>query len=79
MLKFFELEGRFPQFVEEFPQAAVDYVADVVKVLAEDLAKYDLSSRSANGDWGTGMTRQRSAVPSRRGSPSGHGGLGAAM
>ncbi|MFJ7911392.1 DUF4158 domain-containing protein [Kitasatospora sp. NPDC096204] len=49
MLKFFELEGRFPQFVEEFPQAAVDYVADVVKVPAEDLAKYDLSSRSAKG------------------------------
>ncbi|MGW1159261.1 DUF4158 domain-containing protein [Streptomyces sp. NPDC002513] len=40
LLKFFELEGRFPQFVEEFPQAAVDYVADVVKVPAEDLAKY---------------------------------------
>ncbi|MEE4598465.1 DUF4158 domain-containing protein [Streptomyces sp. DSM 41524] len=34
MLKFFELEGRFPQFVEEFPQAAVDYAADVVKVSA---------------------------------------------
>ncbi|WP_431998531.1 Tn3 family transposase [Streptomyces fungicidicus] len=49
MLKFFELEGRFPQFVEEFPQAAVDYVADVVKVPSEDLAKYDLSSRSAKG------------------------------
>jgi hypothetical protein len=49
MLKFFELEGRFPQFVEEFPQAAVDYVAEVVKVPAEELAKYDLSSRSAKG------------------------------
>jgi hypothetical protein len=49
MLKFFELEGRFPQFVEEFPQAAVDHVAGVVKVPAEDLAKYDLSSRSAKG------------------------------
>ncbi|MEU0820214.1 DUF4158 domain-containing protein [Streptomyces mirabilis] len=49
MLKFFELEGRFPPFVEEFPQAAVDYVADVVKVPTEDLAKYDLSSRSAKG------------------------------
>ncbi|MGW2987111.1 DUF4158 domain-containing protein [Streptomyces sp. KCTC 0041BP] len=49
MLKFFELEGRFPQLVEEFPQAAVDYVADVVKVPAEDMVKYDLSSRSAKG------------------------------
>lgn len=61
MLQFFELEGQFPQFVEEFPQAAVDYVADVVKVPAEDLAKYDLSSRSAKGHrtqirepWGSG-------------------------
>ncbi|MGW4824867.1 DUF4158 domain-containing protein [Streptomyces sp. NPDC004227] len=49
MLKFFELEGRFPRFVEEFPPTAVDYVAAVVKVPAEDLAKYDLSSRSAKG------------------------------
>ncbi|MFF1783725.1 DUF4158 domain-containing protein [Streptomyces virginiae] len=49
MLKYFELEGRFPQFLEEFPPAAVDYVADVIKVPAEDLAKYDLSSRSAKG------------------------------
>ncbi|WP_329046721.1 DUF4158 domain-containing protein [Streptomyces sp. NBC_01422] len=49
MLKFFELEGRFPQFMEKFPRAAVDYVADVVRVLAEDLAMYDLSSRSAKG------------------------------
>ncbi|MGW3661480.1 DUF4158 domain-containing protein [Streptomyces sp. NPDC005151] len=49
LLNFFELEGRFPQLVEEFPQAAVDYVADVVKVPAEALAKYDLSSRSAKG------------------------------
>ena len=49
MLRFFELEGRFPQFVEEFPQATVDYVADVVQVPAEDSARYDLSSRSAKG------------------------------
>jgi hypothetical protein len=47
--KFFELEGRFPQLVEESPQAAVDCEADVIKVLAEDSAKYDLSSRSAKG------------------------------
>lgn len=49
MLKYFELEGRFPQFLEEFPPAAVDHVADVVKVPGGDLAKYDLSSRSAKG------------------------------
>ncbi|WP_435851447.1 DUF4158 domain-containing protein [Streptomyces mirabilis] len=31
MLKFFEIEGRFPEFVEEFPQPAVEYVAGLVK------------------------------------------------
>lgn len=49
MLKFFDLEGRFSQFGEEFPRAAVDYMADLVKLPADDLAKYDLSSRSAKG------------------------------
>ncbi|MDQ1014317.1 hypothetical protein QFZ43_000866 [Streptomyces afghaniensis] len=43
MLKFFEIEGRFPEFIEEFPQAAVDYVAGLVKVPAAELAKYDLA------------------------------------
>ncbi|WP_406425436.1 hypothetical protein [Streptomyces sp. NBC_00842] len=49
MLKFFELEGRFSQFGEEFPRAAVDHVADLVKLPADELAKYDLSSQSAKG------------------------------
>ncbi|MFJ1930471.1 MULTISPECIES: Tn3 family transposase [unclassified Streptomyces] len=43
MLKFFEIEGRFPEFIEEFPQAAVEYVAGLVKVPAAELAKYDLA------------------------------------
>ncbi len=43
MLKFFDVEGRFPEFVEEFPQAAVEYVAGLVKVPAGELAKYDLA------------------------------------
>ncbi|MGP4110463.1 DUF4158 domain-containing protein [Streptomyces sp. 4N509B] len=42
MLKFFEIEGRFPEFVEEFPQPAVEYVAELVKVPAGELAEYDL-------------------------------------
>ncbi|MFD8813783.1 DUF4158 domain-containing protein [Streptomyces sp. NPDC059627] len=49
MQKFFELEDRFPRLVGELPRAAVDYVTDVVKVPARDLAKYDLSFRSAKG------------------------------
>ncbi|MFE7001169.1 DUF4158 domain-containing protein [Streptomyces griseus] len=43
MLKFFEMEGRFPEFIEEFPQPAVEYVAGLVKVPATELAKYDLA------------------------------------
>lgn len=43
MLKFFEIEGRFPEFIEEVPQPAVEYVAGLVKVPAADLAKYDLA------------------------------------
>ncbi|WP_327129513.1 Tn3 family transposase [Streptomyces sp. NBC_01727] len=43
MLKFFEIEARFPEFIEEFPQPAVEYVADLVKVPAAELAKYDLA------------------------------------
>ncbi|MBT2445369.1 Tn3 family transposase [Streptomyces sp. ISL-36] len=43
MLKFFEIEGRFPEFIEEFPQPAIDYVAGLVKVPAAELAKYDLA------------------------------------
>ncbi|MDP9843186.1 hypothetical protein J2853_002397 [Streptosporangium lutulentum] len=46
-LKFFELEGRFPEFVEEFPPAAVDYVAGLVKVPAAEFAKYALTGRTA--------------------------------
>jgi hypothetical protein len=46
-LKFFELEGRFPDLLEEVPQPAVEYVAGLVKVSAAEFAKYDLTSRSA--------------------------------
>lgn len=43
MLKFFEIEARFPEFIEEFPQPAVEYVPGLVKVPAAELAKYDLA------------------------------------
>ncbi|MEV8455447.1 DUF4158 domain-containing protein [Streptomyces sp. NPDC052095] len=43
MLKFFEFEARFPEFVEEFPRPAVEYVAELVKVPATELAKYNLA------------------------------------
>ncbi|GAX57133.1 DUF4158 domain-containing protein [Streptomyces olivochromogenes] len=43
MSKFFEIEARSPEFIEEFPQPAVEYVAGLVKVPAAELAKYDLA------------------------------------
>ncbi|MDP9612748.1 DUF4158 domain-containing protein [Streptomyces demainii] len=43
MLKFFEIEARFPEFIGEVPQPAVEYVAGLVKVSAAELAKYDLA------------------------------------
>ncbi|MFG3017550.1 DUF4158 domain-containing protein [Streptomyces sp. NPDC048254] len=47
LLKFFELEGRFPDVLEEVPPAAVEYVADLVKVPATVFAKYTLVGRTA--------------------------------
>ncbi|MFI1422070.1 Tn3 family transposase [Streptomyces sp. NPDC020731] len=37
------MEGRFPEFIEEFPQPAVEYVAGLVKVPATALVEYDLA------------------------------------
>ncbi|MFD0574591.1 DUF4158 domain-containing protein [Kitasatospora gansuensis] len=47
LLKFFELEGRFPDVLGEIPSLAVEYVADLVKVPATDFAKYTLVGRTA--------------------------------
>ncbi|MEV4009856.1 DUF4158 domain-containing protein [Nonomuraea angiospora] len=46
MLKFFELEGRFPRHVGELPKAAVDYMAGQLKVESALPAEYDWSGRS---------------------------------
>ncbi|GAA2332765.1 DUF4158 domain-containing protein [Streptomyces violaceusniger] len=47
LLKFFELEGRFPDVLGEVTSAAVEYVADLVKVPATDFATYTLVGRTA--------------------------------
>ncbi|WP_220213237.1 DUF4158 domain-containing protein [Streptomyces shenzhenensis] len=47
LLKFFELEGRFPEVPEKVPPAAVEFVAGLVKVPATDFAKYPLVGRIA--------------------------------
>ncbi|MFI9352509.1 DUF4158 domain-containing protein [Streptomyces lydicus] len=46
LLKFFEAEARFPETAEEVPQAAVAYVAQQVKVPAEEWAAYDWGGRT---------------------------------
>lgn len=40
LLKFYEIEGRFPGYPEEVPAAAVDYVAGLVKVDPALFGKY---------------------------------------
>jgi len=46
LLKFFELEARFPTSAEDLPEAAVAYVAGQVKVEPADLAGYSWDGRS---------------------------------
>jgi Domain of unknown function (DUF4158) len=46
MLKFFELEARFPTGPVEVPMAAVEYVAEQVKVDCREFARYDWSGRA---------------------------------
>ena len=46
MLKFFELEARFPNDATEVPMAAVEYVAVQLKVDCREFARYDWSGRA---------------------------------
>ena len=46
LLKFFELEARFPAHAAELPPAAVEYVAGLVKVEASELEQYEWSGRT---------------------------------
>ncbi len=46
LLKFFELEGRFPRGPGELPSPAIEYVAGLVDVPAVELRRYDWSGRT---------------------------------
>ncbi len=48
MLKFYELEGRFPTDTAEIPQSAVTYLAAVAEVDPALFSRYSLTSRSAD-------------------------------
>ncbi|MBT2401949.1 DUF4158 domain-containing protein [Streptomyces sp. ISL-100] len=47
LLKFFEVEARFPETDGEVPAAAVGYVAQQVKVPSQEWAGYDWQGRAA--------------------------------
>ena len=46
LLKFYEIEGRFPAYPEEVPRVAVDYMASLVKVDLALFAKYSWRGRT---------------------------------
>jgi hypothetical protein len=45
LLKYFELEGRFPRHAREIPKAAVGYVARQVGVPPDEFSEYDWTGR----------------------------------
>ena len=78
MLKFYEIEGRFPAYREEVPQAAVAYLGSLVKVEPALFAKYSwragrssTTGRRSAGHTGSGRrlrpmrTARRSGWPGR--------------
>ncbi len=46
LLKFFELDARFPRDASELPPAAVQYVAEQVAIDPDELGRYDWAGRS---------------------------------
>jgi hypothetical protein len=46
ILKFFEIDARFPRHAGEVPPAAVEYVARQLGLSADDFAAYDFAGRS---------------------------------
>ena len=47
ILKFFQIEGRFPRHSGEIPPAALDYVAGQMKVDPAEFAGYAFTGRTA--------------------------------
>ena len=50
MLKFFQLEGRFPHYHKEVPLPAVDHLAEQLEVPASAWFDYPLKGRSGSRD-----------------------------
>ena len=50
LLKFFQIEGRFPTFYKEVPKAAIDFLADQILVSADLWFDYPLKNRTGKRD-----------------------------
>jgi TnpA family transposase len=50
LLKFFQVEGRFPSSSKQVPPAALDYLADQLGLSRDGFAEYDLGGRSGERD-----------------------------
>lgn len=50
LLKFFQLDGRFPSERREFPRVALEYLATQVDVSAIKFSEYEFSGRSWERD-----------------------------
>lgn len=62
LLKFFQVEGRFPRDRKEIPSAARDHLADQLGVEPDAFAEYDLAGRNSKRD----REQIRSALGFRR-------------
>jgi hypothetical protein len=56
LLKFFQVEGRFPTERKEVPAVALDYVAAQVEASRDLFSEYDLAARSCQRRMGQSTT-----------------------
>src|SRR3954449_4878522 len=72
MLKFFQMEGRFPRDRKEIPVAVRDHLAGQLGIEPDAFSEYDLAGRSSKRD----REQIRSVLGFRRGTVADAEGLG---
>ena len=50
LLKFFQIEGRFPSSRKEVPAVALDYLGDQLEVSRKAFSEYEFAGRSSKRD-----------------------------
>ena len=73
LLKYFEIEGRFPRRATDIPSAAVEFVAAQVKVAPDEFAGYDWAGRSIKNHRGQIRDALGFREATRGGSRQAHG------